>query len=392
MTDFSRVLLADSLAWHIFSAAAQEHLLFTRPGEAEAPRAHSSSARQRALALLVLFDKVLVHEFGEGTFRLPDLENDGIVEVIAACEPLSDVRPVRSSWRRGPLSRRGKPPRSLLQTVRIIEEEKPLVVERVVKAPSEFDREVAHALGVTRRAFIEALLDYALALVKGDTATMEQSMLHALPKDFLDEITNEMFAFDVRHDIVSPVNSTLFGFLLAALQIRIGQDLSTRFGVGIASHDYGERLQGASPRNRQRIPPTAAADSFLILRTALAEERGVLPHIEGIRHALALRQDPNLKALKEHLRHLNASLQNGKPDDLVRARQEVSRARKVLQRKRNWDRALNWLTYLSVPVAVAETLVGGLPVVSMTVTVLGASGVVLSQRTQKANEWVLFGL
>lgn len=179
--------------------------------------------------------------------------------------------------------------------------------------------------------------------------------------------------------------------LVASQEIQIAKDLSAQFGVGVASHYYGVRLESARAASRS-LPPTLAANGFLTVRAALAEDRGVLPHIEGITHALALRRDPNLKALKEHLGHMNVALQNGRPDDLLRARLEIMKARKVLQRKRRWERALTWLTYLSVPVGVAEALVAGLPVASTTVSVLGASGAAYMQRMQKSNEWVLFGL
>src|SRR6266478_2748501 len=121
MTDFSRVLLAHDLASSIFSAAAQEKLLFTRSAKDGLPQVRRSQARQRALTLLVLFDRIILHELGEGDFRLPDLENDGIVEVIPLLHPESSAKPIRSSWRRGSLKHHGKPRRSLLQTLRVIE-------------------------------------------------------------------------------------------------------------------------------------------------------------------------------------------------------------------------------------------------------------------------------
>lgn len=77
--DFSRVLVTDKLAWELFGAAAREKLLFSRPGtEAGLPKRHAAT-QQRALSLLVLFDRLVVHDINDA-FRLPDLEKDGLIE------------------------------------------------------------------------------------------------------------------------------------------------------------------------------------------------------------------------------------------------------------------------------------------------------------------------
>jgi hypothetical protein len=71
--DFSRVLVTDRLAWEIFGAAAREKLLFVQKPDDQHPRTRSGTAGQRALSLLILFDHLVIHDFGPGTFRLPDL-------------------------------------------------------------------------------------------------------------------------------------------------------------------------------------------------------------------------------------------------------------------------------------------------------------------------------
>jgi hypothetical protein len=46
-------------------------------------------------------------------FRLPDLEKEGIVEIIPAHQPLG-VQPISTKWKRGKLGSRGRPPKALL--------------------------------------------------------------------------------------------------------------------------------------------------------------------------------------------------------------------------------------------------------------------------------------
>jgi hypothetical protein len=74
--DFQRVLVTDKLAWEIFGAAAREQLLFTNKPEEESFRRRPGASAQHALSLLVLFDRLVIHDFGEGTFRIPDLEKE----------------------------------------------------------------------------------------------------------------------------------------------------------------------------------------------------------------------------------------------------------------------------------------------------------------------------
>jgi hypothetical protein len=79
--NFEHVLATDRLAWELFGAAAQEKLLFVRDNEQE-PRTRSGLAKQRALSLIVLFDRLSIPDPGLNSFRLPDLEKEGIVEII----------------------------------------------------------------------------------------------------------------------------------------------------------------------------------------------------------------------------------------------------------------------------------------------------------------------
>ena len=111
--NFGKVLVTDRLAWDIFGAAALEKFLFLGDPSEQAPQRRAGMARQRALSLIVLFDRLLIHEFGKGAFRLPDLEKDGIVEIIPADQPSVAVPPLATTWRKGELGSRGRPPKGL---------------------------------------------------------------------------------------------------------------------------------------------------------------------------------------------------------------------------------------------------------------------------------------
>ena len=111
MTDFTRVLLADKVAWELFGLAARERLLYRFEPQDNVPIAKCGAVSQRALSLLVLFDKITVHDFSEGSYRIPDFKNEGIIEIIARGNPTQRVRPLRTHWKEGPLRNRRRPPR-----------------------------------------------------------------------------------------------------------------------------------------------------------------------------------------------------------------------------------------------------------------------------------------
>jgi len=192
--DFGKVLVTDRLAREIFSAAARERLLYSRGAEAP-PSSLPGMARQRALSLLILFDRLVIHEFGGGGFRLPDLEQEGIVEIIPAIEPPVSV-PLATKWEKGRLGSPNRPPRRLLQSLALVQEFRPLVTNRLLLGKDDFVNLVAGKLHISRRKFIDLFLNYAICYAQGDEHAMQKCPFKELfPEDFLREITEELFDF-----------------------------------------------------------------------------------------------------------------------------------------------------------------------------------------------------
>jgi hypothetical protein len=166
--DFSRVLVTDRLAWEVFGAAAQERLLFTRQSDEQQPHTRPGTARQRALTLLVLFDSLVVHEYGEGTFRLPDLEKDGIVEIISSRQAPYNGPALRTKWGRGVFNK------AQLQDLSLIQRFRPLVINRALKSKGDdFSSVMAKHLGGSRRKYLNLFFDYVLAIYQGDMKALQ---------------------------------------------------------------------------------------------------------------------------------------------------------------------------------------------------------------------------
>jgi len=390
--DFSRVLVTDRLAWEIFGAAAREKLLFVQKPADQHPRTRSGTAGQRALSLLILFDHLIIHDFGPGTFRLPDLEKEGIVEIIPAHQFPDNVSALSTKWRKGRLGSRGRPPKQLLQSLSLVQQFRPLVVNRLLKGQGAFDSLIAEAIGVSRRQYINVFLDYALAYAQGDEATIRDHVLtKVLPNDVLHDLSEELFDFKARGELLSAPNAMLLIAIAFAEEIAVIQSLSTQLGLGVATDHYGERFRSEPALRGKQLDAVAAAHQFLILRAALADEGRFMPRIEGIKHALALRRDPHLKAVREQLKVFHSGLISGDRSAVREARHEIQQARQRLERRSGWDRALRCLAYISVPVGIAESLIWSVPIAGTALSVIGAAGAATVRRLETKNEWVLFG-
>lgn len=387
--DFSRVLVTDRLAWAIFSLAARERLLFVQTPGDQHPHTEPGTVSQHALSLLILFDHLVIHDFNAGIFRLPDLEKEGIVEIIPADQLPDNVPALSTKWKKGGVGSRGRPPKQLLQALSLVQQFRPLVINRLLKVPLAFGEE----RNLTRRReLINLLLDYALAFVQRDEVTIRDHMFtKVLSPDLLHYLSEELFNFDYTGATLDSLNSTLLGAILIAGEIAVIQSLSTQLGLGVATKNYGGYFRSEPALRGKQLDAVAAAHQFLILRVALADEGRFMPHIKGIKHALTLRSDPHLKAVREQLKLFHSGLTLGDRNAVREARHEIQKARQRLERRSGWDRALRYLAYLSVPVGIAESLIWSVPLAGTALSVIGAAGAATTRRIEKKNEWVLFG-
>jgi hypothetical protein len=388
MTDFTRVLLTDKIAWELFGLAARERMLYSSDAAESTPTPKRGAVSQRALSFLVLFDSVIIHDFSNGAFRIPDLEGEGILQVIAREQPSRAVEPLRTRWRLGPLRNRRRPPASLLRSLRLFKEERVLVIDRLLSVRSDWERSLATALGISRRDFLNAFFDYALACVEGDQVVLRDTILNRLPDDILAHWTSHLFDFRSEDELMDEFTAKVVFAIAFADEIRIIQELSEELGVGVATEHYRSKYASRPPA----LDPRSAADHFAILKAAIAENRGGLPRIRDIRHALALRRDPNLRSLRAVLIEFHKAVKVGDADSVASARREVARAKRAMVRGEKWQRGLDWVAYLALPVGIAEALTGAPPIAGTSLSVLGATGAAAVSRAKRRHGWVLFNL
>jgi len=383
--DFRRVLVTDRLAWEIFGAAARDQLLFVKtPGE-QIFRRTFGTAMQRALSLIVLFDRLVIHDFGEGAFRLPDLESEGVVEILPADWKPGTTIGLRTEWRKGRLGSRGRPPKSLLQSLSLVQEFRPLVINRLLTGRIDFVDSLSDALRKSRRKSIELFLDYSTAYIQGNEAAVRG---HILDRVLGNNLKEQLFAFS---DPLCSMNAILLFAVVFAEEIAVIEELASKTGLPVATEHYQERFLSERAIKGKELNALVLANRLLILRTAFANEGRFLPPINSIRHALQLRKDPYLSAVRSQLQAFHGGITAGDRQAITEARKEIQRATKKLNRKVGWDRTLRWLAYASVPAGIAESLLWGGPILGTSLSVLGAAGAAVSRRAQKRHEWVLFG-
>ena len=290
---------------------------------------------------------------------------------------------------------RGRPSKSLLQSLALIERFRPFVINRLLRmrGPTDFFTAVAGGLRIQRRRCLELFFDYALAAVRGDEAALREHVFTAaFPADLLREITKELFDFSSRaNEMLAPTNGMIICAILAAEEIATIQSLSTTLGLGVATEHYAESFRSEPALRGKELDAVSAANRFLTLRAAFAEEGGFIPRIDSIKDALALRKNPHLKAVRRQLALLHCGLTVGDRQAILEARRAIRKARQRLQHRVAWERALGWVAYLSVPIVVAELLSGTPPLVGTSIAVIGAAGTAGSKKVEKDNQWVLFG-
>ena len=130
----------------------------------------------------------------------------------------------------------------------------------------------------------------------------------------------------------------------------------------------------------------------MVLRTAIAENRGALPHIRDIRHAIVLRKDSNLRSMREMLMEFNKAVQAGDTNAVVKASHEVERAKRAVTKAQKWQRRLDWVTYSAVPIGVAEAMTGLPPIAGISCGAIGATGVGVLSHVKRRHGWVMFNL
>ena len=267
---------------------------------------------------------------------------------------------------------------------------RPYVIRYLAKNPNPWVSKIASTGLVSTKDVVAAIVDYAHAFYRRDDDALARNFFSYLGNDFVTSLNQDLTRQQPR-DGLNYFDEVLFGAIWWADQLDEYRLMSQQAAAPVA----GARLPSGLA-SRMRLEPglqqaSKAAASFAVLRVALSEEGFFFPRIDGIRHALSLRKNPNIRSFRRRVGELHEVLQKDDPTAILEARKEVVLANKKLNKASSWRRSAKWAAYAAVPVSLLETATIGMPALS-----LGLSGVsLLSQKASESlferNRWILVG-
>lgn len=393
--DFRRVILTDKIAGALREQARTEGLLKSNNPERE-PVRYSDELCQRALSYIVLFDELILTSSFAGEDRretsrwtVPLLEDAGIATAVSVNASLPVPRP----------GRRG----SRADMLRPIHYVRPFLLNRLCREGAidpipKYAAVLADGFGLTEKTTYSAMLDYAVAMRERHASEACEAVAsrYGIDEGVLELIFTPARQIREEEGLKDPsdeeegwdsVEAFTLMMALSAQGFRKLLLLSIERQAGIASDSYSGTSEGWHPLTESALK---AARGFSLLRCALHTEGTYLPRIDGIRHALHLRSDPNLKAVKELRRLFHHHTASGDRAAMKELAAEIRRARQRLRWARRGGTALDWVTYFSLPVAAIDALAGR-PILGVSLAAIGTIGKLTIRRIEEKSKWALFG-
>lgn len=411
--DFQRVILADELASaFIGQSSLDDFATYVRNPECDTLVAtfRRSRSREESLRLLVLFDKVIIPDPGIG-LRLRKLEDAGIVEVASmdfshaqrrqAAAAQAVNRAAQARGRR--FIKSGEGPTfldnrmvgniaSFTSACVLVQHYKPLIVNFLLRHDQsiELGRFLSRTLHLKRRHFYEALFDFPLWLCSSQKQRKDPSPLDILPPDISAMLIRDMSQEFVSESMNALQATMTLGAVAAALLDDIVQ-LSNTHECGVAAKEFSGGEIGWSKENPRSLDAAGLLQTFELMRCSLRDEGAWLPRVDNIEHALLLREDANFRSFRQQLGLFHKALLKGDEQGLGQMAREARLAMRHYKENARVGTFLNWTTYIALPTAVVETLLGGPPVVGISLAALSTGLTMYAEARKQSYQWVLFG-
>lgn len=385
MITFDKVIVSDTIMENLIGQASKEGLLAVGadPQLEELSRRRSNNT-QDLLALLVLFDHLLAPDFSN-SFHIPKLEDAGLITFLPAESIPHQIATLQPDAKPEQTATAFKESLDLAETLR------PLVLNRVI---SDFElntlwSKLAQYLQTTEYEVCSAAMDYIKAFYYDSRMPEDNLLVRELPKDIRQTIDDDLGGQHA--GLLGPAQLLFSSIILATHQILKLHDLTEQYEAGIATRKYTGLNADFVSADISRQDPLYLSRGFHLLRCALHEEMSYFPRVDSIEHALYLRKDPNLQSFKEQIRLFHQHLALGDAEATAKLAVEIRSAKRTLARTTTLSAALNWATYISLPVGIVESFLLGAPIVSLPLSILSIATTAGVERAKHKNEWVLFG-
>lgn len=130
-------------------------------------------------------------------------------------------------------------------------------------------------------------------------------------------------------------------------------------------------------------------DAYKILKCECSNVIGTLPHIKSIEDAILLKEKRrnDIKNLREVINNLENVLRfEGREKAVIRAANDVKKASSALSKCEKVNKIGKWTTLFSVPMGIAEMLIGG-GFGGLGLSVIGAATCLIDEKIKKNNNW-----
>jgi len=141
--------------------------------------------------------------------------------------------------------------------------------------------------------------------------------------------------------------------------------------------------------NKKGIPPSD--DSYWKAYQIYLEEIEIFPDLRTINDVIRLRQKPEIKKVRNSLREWSLCIRAGEENAEKEMRKEIKNAIHKVKRLGPVKKIGWWSAVMSLPIGIAELLIGSPGIGGLILASLGTASLIYSRKMKKQNDWFLIG-
>jgi len=379
-----KIILAEELRDGFLGQTLEEGLIDMEPDAKHLSYKYRRCRfKSSALELFLLYDKLIIPDQGE-YFSLKDRFPLEYVKFVRTSEYLYNIF-YKSDW----YLNRDK--EAFRKALNLVIEHKHFVLPKFLNYRDKFFGYTAKTIGLRKIDLISSFIDLAYHYYSGNEQYFVENPLHeALGKDLMDLIISGLETCEPR-DGLNSVDTMLFGAMVYAERISDIQNLSEEYEAPVATRLMGDNRYAFNGHTNTKDPSTRLQD-IKVVRQVFIDANMEIPLPTNFAEAIKIKKDPNFKAFREKLCEFQRLMAAGDIRNSSDILKEVRKAQKYLRFSGMVKKGLKVTTYAAIPLAVVELLLlGTLPFVGMTASIIATVGTGVSDLLDRKNSWILFG-
>ncbi|MDU0459056.1 MAG: hypothetical protein RW306_10035 [Geobacteraceae bacterium] len=378
-----RVILVDKLREGFLGQALKEGLLSSTEGHELYPRYRYSRFKEEALTLFLLYDEVIIPaEYVD--YSAPKLEQKGHLR-FEHCDSILGEIFSESDWYKN------RDRNAFAKALTLVKENNNFVLSSLTNTSHGLIDFVSKEAKIPRLKLIDIIIDFGYRYYCSNNTDLTSHNLHyLLGSEIIEDIISE-FEVNNRNDELGPIDMILFGAMAAAERVIISKGLSVKYSApaaGKINHD------GRYAFNAQTNPadPSTIVNDYKVVRQVFNDAGLSLPVPTCFEEAYKIKADPNFDVFRKQLIDFQSKMASGDIKTSQELLNEVRISQKHLKLSNKINQGLRYVTYSAIPTALFEAFtMGGLPLISTTISVVSTIGQASTDILEKKHKWVLFG-